>query len=229
MNAVITPPIEDHPLFCRLQGGALSPDQIRRLALQIHHVVDHFPRFLAALLANMPDYRLRMPLVDNLFEEHGRMNVRAVHVETYRDFLRATGLSAAEIEASRPAIPVVAYTRAVSDLCLHHPFPEGLGALGVIEEIVARASPIVARFALVNLGAGQGSLAHFADHAALDIGHANEIYEVAHSLPGAEAREQVRRGMELGHYYHRRLYTDLEADLYPGSAPASRTTKPLRA
>jgi pyrroloquinoline quinone (PQQ) biosynthesis protein C len=213
MNAMITPPIEEHPLFRRLEGGTLSTPQVQQLALQIHHVVDHFPRFLAALLSNIPDYRLRMPLVDNLFEEHGRMNARAVHVETYRDFLRATGLSDADIAASRPAIPVLAYTRALSDLCLHHPFPEGLGALGVIEEIVARVSPIVARFALQNLGTGPGSLGHFADHATLDITHANEIYEVAFSLPGALAREQVQRGMALGLYYHRRLYTDLEAAL----------------
>ena len=108
---------------------------MRIIGLQIFHVVDHFPRFLAALLTSIPDYRMRMPLVENLFEEHGRMSEKAVHVETYRDFLKSLGLSAKDIEASRPLIPVIAYNRAVTDLCLHHPFPEGLGALGVIEEI----------------------------------------------------------------------------------------------
>ncbi|MEW6688773.1 MAG: iron-containing redox enzyme family protein [Pseudomonadota bacterium] len=201
--------IERHALFVRLEAGELSPAQLRALALQIHHVVDHFPRFLAAILANIPDYRVRMPLVENLFEEHGRMNPHAVHVETYAKFLASLGLSAREIGTSRPAVPVVAYNRAITDLCLHYPYPEGLGALGVIEEIVARVSLIVGRFAARNLKPSDGSLAHFGDHETLDVSHSSEIYELAAACYQGETRRAVEQGLLLGMYYHRRLYTDL--------------------
>ena len=116
--------IERHPLFVRLEAGQIPEARVRAIALQIHHVVAHFPRFLAALLANIPDYRTRMPLVENLFEEHGRMSPQAVHVETHARFLGALGIGAADIAASRPGIAVLVYNRAVTDLCLHHPFPE---------------------------------------------------------------------------------------------------------
>src|SRR5262245_15711302 len=104
-------PIEQHDLFMALREDRLSAEQVKALALQIYHVVDCFPRFLAALTANITDWRLRMPIVDNLFEEHGRMNPAAVHVETYKRFLGALGLGPADIAASRPGVPALAYTR----------------------------------------------------------------------------------------------------------------------
>jgi pyrroloquinoline quinone (PQQ) biosynthesis protein C len=201
-------PIEQNPLFVALGRGRLSADAARLIALQIFHVVDHFPRLIAAMLANLGDWRLRMPLAENLFEEHGRMDPARVHVETYRAFLSSLGLDAASIARSRPAIPTLAYNRAVLDLCLHHPAAEGLGALGVIEEIVARVSPLVAR-STAALRHGGASIVHFSDHEVLDVSHANEIYELASTFAEGAGLDAVRRGMELGFYYHRRLYDDL--------------------
>jgi pyrroloquinoline quinone (PQQ) biosynthesis protein C len=201
-----TDPIERHPLFVELERGGLSIDAMRTVALQIHHVVDHFPRLLAAMLANMPDYRMRMPLVENLVEEHGRMDVSRVHVETYRAFLEGLGIDREALARSRPAICVLAYDRALFDLCVHHPRAEGLGALGVVEEIVARVSPVVAR----SVRSANASLGHFADHEVLDLSHADEIYELA-AREAAEHLPLVIQGMRLGWYYHRRLYTDLLA------------------
>jgi pyrroloquinoline quinone (PQQ) biosynthesis protein C len=204
-------PIERHPLFVELAEGRLSVEQTIAIALQIHHVVDHFPRLLAAMLANLGDYRMRMPLAENLFEEHGRMDPARVHVETYRAFLEGLGVDRSTIAETRPAISVVAYNHAVLDLCLHHPCGEGLGALGVIEEIVARVSPIVARH-VHGVRDGQGSLGHFSDHEVLDLSHCAEIYELAaKAVALGERPELVLQGMSLGSYYHRRLYTDLLA------------------
>lgn len=204
-------PIEQHPLFLHMEENRFSPDQAKLIALQIYHVVEYFPRFLAAILTSIPDYVLRMPLVENLFEEHGRMNVKLVHLETYKQFLYGIGVTREEITASKPDIPVIAYTRAVTDLCLHHPYEEGLGALGVIEEIVARVSPIVARYALAHYSKEKGSLVHFTDHETLDVAHANEIYEIAAQVFAGQRKELVIRGLQLGYYYQSRLYSDILA------------------
>ncbi|UYZ11690.1 MULTISPECIES: TenA family transcriptional regulator [Brevibacillus] len=200
--------VERHPLFLALHDQTFSSAQAKEAALQIYHVVEHFPRFLSAILTNLPDYRLRMPLVENLFEEHGRINAAHVHLETYKLFLRGIGVTDAEREASRPIIPVLAYNRAVTDLCLHYPYPEGLAALGVIEEIVARVSPLVGAYAASAYG-GTADLAHFTDHETLDVTHANEIYEVVAQVYAGDNKPLVERGMQLGMYYHTRLYTDI--------------------
>lgn len=204
-------PIELHPLFAALEQGRLNPDEVRRIAIEIHHVVDHFPRLLAALLSSLPHWTLRMTLTENLFEEHGRMQPARVHVETYRAFLVGLGVDPEALAVARPSIPVIAYNRAVLDLCLHHPCAEGLGALGVIEEIVARASPLVARFCRSHSEGSNPSFGHFSDHQELDPTHAEELYEIAARVAAAEGLGRVRQGMELGFYYHMRLYTDLLA------------------
>ncbi|MEJ8544791.1 TenA family transcriptional regulator [Brevibacillus borstelensis] len=200
--------VELHPLFEALRSRELGPDQAKEAALQTYHVVHHFPRFLSAILTKMPDYRLRMPLVENLFEEHGRMNTAHVHLETYKQFLRGIGVSEEELAQSQPCIGVIAYNRAVTDLCLHYPYPEGLAALGVIEEIVARVSPLVGAYASAEYG-NKTDLAHFTDHETLDVTHANEIYEVVSCVYAGENKRLVEQGMQLGMYYHTRLYADI--------------------
>ena len=42
-----------------LDAGSLTPDEFRRGALQMYHVVHFFPRFLAALIANIDDHKQR--------------------------------------------------------------------------------------------------------------------------------------------------------------------------
>ncbi|USG63439.1 iron-containing redox enzyme family protein [Brevibacillus ruminantium] len=200
--------VENHPLFQALRQNQLTAAQAKEAALQTYHVVEHFPRFLSAIVTNIPDYRLRMPLVENLFEEHGRMDVAHVHLETYKLFLHGIGVTKDELQQSSPCIGVIAYNRALIDLCLHHPYPEGLGALGVIEEIVARVSPLVGAYATAEYG-GKPDLAHFTDHEVLDVTHANEIYEVASRVYEGKNKLLVERGLQLGMYYHTRLYTDI--------------------
>lgn len=202
-------PIEHHPLMLRVKENKFTSAQVKFAALQIYHVVDHFPRFISALLANIPDYSLRMPLVENLFEEHGKMNPAYVHVETYKQFLLGIGIAQEEITISEPIIPVIAYNRAVTDLCLHYPYLEGFGALGIIEEIVARVSPIVGCYAAAQFSSRPNSLVHFTDHETLDITHANEIYELAAKCYEGPNRLHIERGLQLGMYYHRRLYSDI--------------------
>jgi pyrroloquinoline quinone (PQQ) biosynthesis protein C len=200
-------PIEAHPLFERLRHDALSPPAARAIALDIFHVVSHFPRFLSAVLTTLHDHRLRMRLVENLYNEHGAMDPARVHVVTYRTFLRELGLSDADIDSHQPALGAVVYVRAVLALCQREQPAEALATLAVIEEIVARVSPIVGRW-----GARQGAHddSHFGVHEELDLTHADEIYELAGHFWGSHEAE-VRRGLALGMYYQRRLYTDLLA------------------
>jgi pyrroloquinoline-quinone synthase len=202
-------PIEHHPFCNRMAEGVMTVEEVRTASLQIYHVVRHFPRFLSAILTQIADYRIRMPLVDNLYEEHGHLKAAHVHSVTYETFLRGIGLTDEQIVSSKPITPVIAYNRAITDLCLHHNWVEGIGALGVTEEIVARVSPIVGRFAVNTFESNRKELVHFTSHEVLDITHANEIYEIAAPFYAGAEKESIQRGFELGLYYHKRLYADI--------------------
>ena len=201
---------EDHPFYRAMKDGSLSLEKAQQAALEIRHVVAHFPRFLAALIANIPDYRERMDLVENLYYEHGKMNESEVHEVTYRRFLHSLDISEEAIEAHEPGLPALVYTRAVHDLCLHQEIAEGFGAIGVIEEIVARVSIAVSHYAARHLGQ-VGPDDHFGLHEVLDVTHADEIYALAEPYYKGTGRQAVERGMRLGHYYHLRLYSDIMA------------------
>lgn len=202
-------PIEAHPLFRHMENGSLSDRAVRAIALDVFHVVDAFPRFLAALIAQIPDYRLRMELVENLYCEHGSMDPAEIHVVTYRSFLHALGIDDAAIDASEPGLPATVYVRAVFDLCARAPVAEALAAMGVIEEVVARVSPIVGRFGARYASGGTGS--HFSVHETLDFSHADELYGLAERAASPQRPNETARGLELGRYYQRRLYDDLVA------------------
>jgi pyrroloquinoline quinone (PQQ) biosynthesis protein C len=201
--------VEQHALFRLLESDRLTPEEARAIGLDIFHVVDAFPRFLAAVLTHIADYRERMQLVENLYAEHGRMRAEHAHVVTYRSFLHALGISDARIDESKPGLAAQAYVRALLALCGREEPAEALGALGVIEEIVARVSPIVGRYGTGRLRSGESLGSHFSLHEALDLSHADEIYELAARASARGCEEDVRRGIALGFYYQTRLYTDL--------------------
>lgn len=204
--------VETHPLFQLLESERLTAEESRAIGLDIYHVVDAFPRFLSGVLTHMHDFRERMDLVENLYAEHGRMRVEHVHVVTYRHFLHALGLDDARIDASEPGLAAEVYVRGLLALCKKDDPAEALGALGVIEEIVARVSPIVGRYGTRRLAAGESQGSHFSVHEALDLSHADEIYTLAARTAARGREKEVRRGIALGFYYQTRLYTDLVAN-----------------
>lgn len=210
---VLLPPgaIEQHAFFQALADDSLRVNEAHAIALDIYHVVRHFPRFLSALITSLESIDLRMTLVDNLYEEHGRMNRAVAHEETFKLFLRGLGIEDAQILANRPSVPVVAYCRAVTDLCLHHPPAEAVGAIGMIEEIVARVSPLISAYGQRKQMQARDVRSHFGVHEVLDIRHADEIYGLGAILVERDASRGalVERGLEMGLYLHRRLYSDL--------------------
>lgn len=209
--------IETHQLFRGLLNDSFNSSEIESIGLEIFQVVLVFPRFLSAMITRIEDYKLRMDLVENLFEEHGRMKIEKVHSETYINFLKKIGLNEQTILNSRPNLPAIVYTRGILNLCLHENILEGLAALAVIEEIVARVSITTGKFARKFSAQEKGHVDHFSDHEVLDLAHSREIYQIvahyAESQKDRVSKQELERsillGLELGCYYQKSLYTDI--------------------
>jgi pyrroloquinoline-quinone synthase len=198
------------PYIRALKDGKLTVEQFRGGALQGYHVVRFFPRFIAALIANIDDHMERLDLIGNLLEEHGGLHEERFHVTTYKEFLYGLGISREEIEQSRPIPGVQAYNRALYDLCAHRPYLEGVAAMGVVEQVVAMVSPLVSTAALSTGLLSKERLRHFDGHAVIDVDHAQETYRIADRyFDDPELREQILTGLSLGMYYHLRLYEDM--------------------
>jgi pyrroloquinoline-quinone synthase len=119
-----------HPFFQRLAEASLSRLQLREFAQQYHIYCSYFPRYLAAVAANVPDDATRLSLVENLWEEHGEGNLEHSHRTLFCRFLTGVDVPEAEWQSARPLPSTAKYVEVLFDLCQHAHFLEGLGALG---------------------------------------------------------------------------------------------------
>ena len=90
----------------------------------------HFPRFLAATAANIPDDKARFPIIKNLWEEHGEGNIEKSHRTLYQNFGKALHLNIGNL-ASIEALESTTYcVEKLLNICQKTHFLESLGALG---------------------------------------------------------------------------------------------------
>lgn len=122
--------ILNHPFMERIANAALDEDQLKFFGLQYSIYCAYFPRFLAASAANVPDDRTRMPIMENLWEEHGEGKIEASHRVLYENFAAALGLSKEDLVDVSPLPNTRACVENMLDLCEEGHFLESLGALG---------------------------------------------------------------------------------------------------
>lgn len=202
-----------HSLLKRSQAKKIAPREILAIMGQLGHVVIAFPQFLGALVANIPSAEARLPIVDNLLEEHGHLDLKKAHINTFQLFLSSLG-DEASVLTRRPPIPGTrAYIRCLYDQCLHAPWRQGLGCMGVIEEIFSSLSLAIAKGVVESGVVNAANLKHFTLHEEVDVEHAQGMYRVIEPFWGDPThRAEIRDGMEMGLYLDCRLMDDVEAD-----------------
>ena len=202
----------EHSLLVRGRAGALEPVEILAALGQLRHVVNAFPAFLAALLTQMPDARDRLPIVENLLEEHGDLDIEKAHVNTFELLVRGLGPAAEPITRHAPIPGMRSYLRSMQYTCLHSPWLEGLGLMGMIEFLFAHISPIITSAVVRSGRVPRDALAHFDLHEDVDVDHAAGMFAVLEPHWEHEAsRQLIQDGMELGVYLDCRLMTDMES------------------
>lgn len=119
-----------HPFIKRIEDGWLNEEQLKYFAKQYGVYCRYFPRFLAAAASHIPDDQTRLPIVENLWEEHGSGDLNGSHRVLYERFAKACGVSKAELESTIPLPEVRICVENLLNSCTHDHFLFGLGALG---------------------------------------------------------------------------------------------------
>lgn len=184
--------ILEHPFMQRLSEGWLNERQLRYFAEQYHVYCTHFPRFLAAAAANIPDDETRMPIIENLWEEHGEGKLALSHRILYQRFAAALGLDKARLAAVEPLPTTRICCENLLNLCMDGHFIESLGALGPGTEFFTNEE-----YSLIAKGLNTYSFLTSEDiyfwtvHISLDEDHYSEM--VAALQPWASTAEQRYR------------------------------------
>lgn len=122
--------ILNHPFITLIRTASLSRSQLQFFARQYSIYCNYFPRFLAATASNIPDDKTRMPLIVNLWEEHGEGNIRKSHRLLFHRFALATGLQEEELKDPAPLPTTEICCEHLLDICQDYDFITSLGALG---------------------------------------------------------------------------------------------------
>jgi pyrroloquinoline quinone (PQQ) biosynthesis protein C len=124
-----------HPFLQRLAEASLASSQLREFAVQYNAYCSYFPRYLAAVAANVPDDATRLSLVENLWEEHGEGNLALSHRTLFHRFLTALGITEKERQTAKPLPSTSEYVNTLFEICHSAHFLEGFGTLSLGTEL----------------------------------------------------------------------------------------------
>ena len=119
-----------HPFIKRIDDAWLNKEQLKYFVEQYYIYCTYFPRFLAAAAANIPDDKTRMPIVENLWEEHGEGKLSLSHRILFEKFALSLGLDKEHLSNVKPLPTTQICCENLINLCHDGHFLESLGALG---------------------------------------------------------------------------------------------------
>ena len=198
-----------HPYFLWLGAPRTTREAFLRSQLPFRFAVEAFSQALAAVLARTPRLEDRMPLAENVAEEHGHGELPRTHKHTFAGFLRALGAGDADLAQPGP-IAVTAFNRSLLDHCLVERHEVGGALLGIIEHLYTGISHAVAGALVARGWVTPGGQQHYVLHEKLDVMHARDLFALAR--PGWDApllRPAVADALVLGAHHFWRLYADL--------------------
>lgn len=116
-------PVLHHPFLRLAESDRATPEAAIAWGLQDRHVSRAFPLQLAELVTLFPEPEQRMPLVENLWEEHGEGDPSLAHVKLLDALLLSVGVAPDAL-----LVPPLAGTTAFLDVPAR--CPSALGKLG---------------------------------------------------------------------------------------------------
>jgi len=194
-----------------LRDGTFEREDFVETQVQFFAAVAHFPRPMAILASRLPRPEQRLPLVENIFDEHGRGSLAHGHESTFRLLLERLGADVARVDQGDFGPHVRTFNAALSGISAFEPPHVGLAVFGIIEDL----------FSGISLALGQGIVArgwlvaeqvvHYPTHATLDEEHADGFYrqlDLPHATDARLARD-IEQGLELGGHLLLGLYDGL--------------------
>lgn len=188
--------ILNHPFIMRLNTADLSRDELRFFAQQYHIYNSYFPRLLSAVAANIVDDKTRMPIIENLWEEHGSGKIDQSHRILYERFAGAVGLTLDELSEVEPLSTTSICCEHLLQTCLDDDFVTSLGVLGPGTEYFTNSEYIKILEGLSKYDFfSEDDLYFWKVHISLDEDHYAEMLEAIRPYcNNAEGRHKVKVG-----------------------------------
>jgi pyrroloquinoline-quinone synthase len=198
-----------HPYIIWMQASGTSREEFRQSQLSFRFAVECFSQPLAAVLAKIPQLEKRLPIFENIAEEHGSGSILRSHKYTFQQYLQALGSSALELNTPCTT-SVLAFNQSILAYCITQQPESGSAMLGMIEYLYIGISANIAQTLQHRSWTTPGSQSHYAVHERLDTEHSRDLLMLATpAWDESRSRTQVAQGLVLGAHYFWTLYNDL--------------------
>jgi len=168
-----------HPFLLRIAKGDMSHEQLQYFAIQYADYCYHFPRFLAFTAGNIPDDITRMPLIENMWEEHGSGRYSRSHRQLYNKFLEALDVDPKNLANYQKLPDTQTCVQTMMDICKNKHFLESIGALGPGTEFFTNDEyEIIFNGLEKSPYLTQRDLKFWKVHISLDVEHYSEMVEI---------------------------------------------------
>ncbi len=201
----------DASYFRALREGSFAREDFVETQLQFFAAVAHFSRPMAVLASRLPRASQRLPLVENVFDEHGRGTLSQGHEHTFRTLLERLGAPAARVDALISWHEVRAFNLALTGLAAFEDPLTGLAVFGIIEDLFSGISLALGRGIVERGWLDAAQVVHYPTHADLDELHAEgfiQQLDAPHDADAASA-QVIEQGLALGGHLFLGLYEDL--------------------
>jgi pyrroloquinoline quinone (PQQ) biosynthesis protein C len=166
-----------HPIFSIIERTPISLDIAQNLARKYYPVNLAFCKFLAAAISHVDNEDTRMLLVENLYEEHGKLDLKKAHTELFRVFMRSVKINPEEYKQPAKKSAEEKIISVYNKFCYEGPDYKGLAVLFAFEKLFSPLCTSLARKLKESIIAKNEDFVFFDVHGEADIVHAQKLKE----------------------------------------------------
>jgi len=203
--------LETSPYLRALKDGSFERGDFLETQRQFFAAVAHFSRPMALLASRLPRPELRLPLVENVFDEHGRGALSHGHEHTFLVLLERLGASGERLHDGAFGPEVRKFNVALTGIAAFETPHTGLAVFGIIEDLFSGISLELGRSIVARGWLAADQVVHYPTHATLDEEHADGFYrqlDAPYDASPSAARD-IEQGLLLGGHLLLGLYEDL--------------------
>ena len=217
MDALIKRVLDDidygnNPYIVALRDGRFDKEDFIETQIQFYFAVIFFSRPMAAVAAKIPDVRLRLEVLRNVWEEHGEGGDELQHGESFEILLQRLGdISKSDI-GHRVLWPEVRmFNTLLTGACVMDEHVVGVGVMGIIEHMFSDISYWLGEGIIERGWLSREQMIHYSLHQELDIKHAADFFDVLRPRWDEDPANQyyVEQGLRLGACAFNSLYEGL--------------------
>jgi pyrroloquinoline-quinone synthase len=212
-----------HPWLLAFSRAHLSHADLLTWLHQRYLISWCFPNWLLGVVAKLPSAEARIPLLMNLYEEHGlgQSHGGKPHPQMWRQLFEELGAiapgEALPLPESAAALNkgTLLYLKLYTTACFSSPTLVGLGAMTFVEFILPYENLLILQ-GLRRLGVSSAGQEFFEVHCECDEAHAGSLLDVIEKLThshGSIAIEQVWQGIHIAEQARQGFYDALTTKL----------------